>query len=156
MNLSRVSTQQLKQAVTTAMQHIQQAHEALAPVLVLLTEEERATTARAPSGLPPVARRLAGVANEYPALLAASEYDPEAVVEDVDNAEVVAALELPLSRLLQMVADSKLLWLAEAYMQTALLYGIAKLRARDDARIEQDIAPVANMFAARARRRRSK
>ncbi|MFW5741225.1 MAG: hypothetical protein ACOC1F_12745 [Myxococcota bacterium] len=149
MAMTRVDTKKLQDAVADAETHIQAALNALEPLLILLTEEERARTLRAPKGFPEAARKLAGASGDHPQIVAATEFVPEAVTEDLDNVAVLSKLEAPLARLDQLIADSKLAWTAEAYMPSLQLYGVAKVRAKSDAKLQLSIAPLADVFATR-------
>lgn len=77
----------------------------------------------------------------------------EAIVEDLDNVEALAALAAPLARLQQMMDDSRLLWLAEAFVPTLELYGMAKVRAKKDGKLAQAILPLAEVLASPRKKR---
>lgn len=154
MDLTRIDTKKLTAAVALASKKIAEAHEALAPFLILLTDNERSTTLRAPAGFPKAGRSLADSAAKHPELVAAAdEYDPAAVVEDLDNVEAIEQLAGKLAELQTLLADSRLTWLAEAYVPSLELYGMAKIRAKKDAALAQSIAPLAEVFATRRRKK---
>jgi len=73
------------------------------------------------------------------------------VNEDLDNVELLASVEQRVSNLSRLLADSRLTWLAEAFVPSLQLYGVAKVRAKDNAQLEQTIAPLARVFATRRR-----
>jgi hypothetical protein len=74
------------------------------------------------------------------------------VVEDLDNVEALAPLAVPLARLRRLVDDSRLTWLAEAYVTSLAFYGVAKVRAKKDGNLHETIGPLANVFASPRRR----
>lgn len=148
MNYTRVDPKKLRHAVTTAVAKLNEAHDALAPVLALLTAKQREKVPRVRDGIPAAARSLAAASARHPELLAlCDEYDAEAIIEDLDNVEAVALLDAAIARIQQMADDSRLLWLAEAYIPTLELYGVAKVRAKKDPALEADIAPLAEVLA---------
>jgi hypothetical protein len=128
---------------------IDEAHEALQPLLVLLTSEERSSLPKPPDGFPDAARRLAAAMVNHPEIAAVTEFDAEALVEDLDNVAALEQLATSLDNLQALLTDSRLAWLAEAYAPSLALYGVAKIRARLDAKLEQSIAPLAEVFATR-------
>jgi len=52
-----------------------------------------------------------------------------------------------------MLDDSRLLWLAEAYLSSLELYGVAKVRAKKDGKLAQAILPLAEVFATPRKKR---
>jgi hypothetical protein len=153
MNLTRVETKKLRTAVALATKKLDEAIAALDPYLEILPDAERATIPRVRSDFPPAARSLATASDQHADVVAATEYDAEAVIEDLDNADALAALAGPLARLQQMLDDSRLRWLAEAYVPSLELYGVAKVRAKKDGKLAQAIAPLAEVFASPRRKR---
>lgn len=147
MNLTRVDTKKLGQAVNLAEKKINEALAALEPFLALLPDEERAGVPRVRSDFPAAARKLAAASAEHADLVGATDYEAEAVVEDLDNVEAISALVAPVGRIAKMLDDSRLLWLAEAYVPTLELYGVAKVRAKKDGKLAQAIGPLARVLA---------
>jgi hypothetical protein len=147
MNLSRLDTKKLRQAVANATKKLEEAQAALEPVLKILPDAERATVPRVRSDFPDAARALAKQSAEHADVVAATEYDAEAVLEDLDNIDAIKDLDKPLLRMQQMIDDSRLLWRAEAYVPSLELYGVAKVRAKKDGKLAQAIAPLADVFA---------
>jgi hypothetical protein len=83
----------------------------------------------------------------HPAIVGATEYEAEAVVEDLNNVEVLDRLAAPLARIQQMVDDARLQWLAEAYVPSLELYGVAKVGAKKNGALALAIAPLAEVFS---------
>lgn len=147
MTPTRVDTKKLTQAIALAGKKLEEAEAALRPLLALLPEAERATIPRVRSDFPDAARDLAKASAKHPDIVALTEYEAKAVVEDIDNVEALQPLDAPLARIAQMVSDSRLVWLAEAYIPSLEFYGVAKVRAKKDGELEQAIAPLAEVFA---------
>lgn len=153
MDLTRVDTKKLRTAVALAAKKLDEAIAALDPYLDVLPDGERASIPRVRTDFPAAARSLAKASDQHEDVVAATEYDAEAVLEDLDNAEALAALAAPLARLQQMIDDSRLRWLAEAFVPSLELYGVAKVRAKKDGKLAQAIAPLAEVLATPRRKR---
>jgi len=148
MHLTRVDNKKLRKAIDKAAGHLDEALGALEPLLVSLTDAERATVPRARADFPKAARKLAEASAYHPDVVAATEFDAAAVVEDLHNVEALEALAPRIERLARMIDDSRLVWLAEAFVPSLQLYGVAKVRAKTDPRLAQAIEPFAEVFAA--------
>ncbi len=85
-------------------------------------------------GLPWAARKLAEASADHPDVLAATEPDAAAVVEDVHNVGTVMALAPPIERLACAIDDSRLVGPAEAFVPSPQLCGVAKVRTESQAR----------------------
>lgn len=145
--LTRVETKKLKTAVQKANDHLDQALKLLSPYLAVLTDRQRASILRPRGDFLAVGPVLARAAADYPALAEISGFDPEAVVEDLDN---VAALTTTLEKVAEIsrrLADTKLRWLGEAWSPALALYALAKVTARTDGALRALIDPIAPMFA---------
>jgi len=147
MNLSRVETKKVRLAVASAVTNLEQAISALQPYLTLLPDGERAVIPRVRDDFPEAARKLAQASADHADIVAATDYNAEAVVEDLDNVVALQPLAAPVARLVQMINDSRLLWQAEAYVPSLELYGVAKVRAKKDGNLAQAILPLAEVFA---------
>lgn len=147
MNLTRVDPKKLQKAVDSAAKKLAEAATELETLLGILSDSERATVPRVRSDFPKAARALAAESAAHPEVVAATDYDAEAVVEDLDNVDVLSVLDAPLGRIQRMVDDSRLLWTAEAYVPSLELYGVAKVRAKKDGKLAQAILPLAEVFA---------
>jgi hypothetical protein len=147
MQFSRKDNKKVVRAVTAATAKLQEAVSILEPVLELLSPDQRENIARVRNSFPAAARQLAAAAPNHPEMVAAVDYDAEAVIEDLDNVDALKPLDAPLGRINQMVADSRLHWQAEAYVPSLELYGVAKVRARRDGDLAQTIKPMAEAFA---------
>jgi hypothetical protein len=149
MRETRVDTKNLKDAVHVAAGHLDQAAAALKPYLVVISDAERASTPRTRDGFPDAGRTLARAAANHPEMVAASGFDAEAVVEDLDNVAVLAPVAEKVARLGQLLADTKLTWLAEAWVPALALYALAKVRSKADGALRTVVDPLAAIFANR-------
>ena len=147
MNLTRVDNKKLRKAMDKAVGHLNEALTVLEPLLVLLPDAERAAVPRPRTDFPKAARKLAQASADHPDVVAATEFDAAAVVEDLDNVEAMDALASRVERLSRMIDDSRLVWLAEAFVPSLQLYGVAKVRAKTDPKLAQAIEPLAAVFA---------
>ena len=149
MQPTRIKTADLEVAVTKAVNKIDEAMALLAPFLVLITDDERAATPRTRDGFPDASPALGRAIADHPKIADAADYNSEAVEEDLANAKVLAPLGEKLVEITQRVADSKLVWLAEAYVPSLTAYGVAKVVAKTNAALRTVIAPLAAIFATR-------
>jgi len=147
MNLTRLQTKKVVQAVQNAVKKLEEAAAAIDEVLPLLPEAVRATVPRVRADFPDAARSLAATSKDHPEIVAVTDYDAEAVVEDLDNVDALKPLDAPIASINQRVADARLLWLAEAYVPSLEFYGVAKVRAKKDGKLGQTIKPMADVFA---------
>lgn len=153
MTLTRIPTDTLALALAEAERKIQEAQSLLAPFLVVLTEEERATLLRPREGFFEAGRALARAVREHPTLQAATEFDPEAVEEDLQNSLLLASLSEKLRELAQRVADSRLAWLAEAYAPSLSAYALAKVMAKTNGALRTVLDALSPVFATYRTRR---
>jgi hypothetical protein len=146
MNLTRVDNKKLKQSVDSVVEQLEATATALAKHLPVLTEADRKGLPRPRADFPKAARSLATETAAHPAIVGATEYEAEAV-EDLNNVEVLDRLAAPLARIQQMVDDARLQWLAEAYVPSLELYGVAKVGAKKNGALALAIAPLAEVFS---------
>lgn len=149
MQSTRIKTADLEVAVTKAAKKIDEAMGLLAPFLVVITDAERAATPRTREAFPEASAALGRAIADHPKIADAADYNGEAVEEDLANAKVLAPLAEKLVEFAQQVADSKLVWLAEAYVPSLTAYGVAKVVAKTNAALRTVIAPLAAVFATR-------
>lgn len=147
MQYTRIDTDELKAAVAKAAKKVDEAAAILAPYLVLIDDEQRAKTPRAREGFPDAARSLSRAMKDHPKIAAASDYDGEAVNEDLDNVAALVPFLEKLAELSQRVADSKLVWLAEAWVPSLTAYGVAKAASKTNAALRTVVQPLADIFA---------
>lgn len=147
MNYTRVDTKKLKAAIEKAVSHVDQAKAALSPYLSTMTDAERNSLAHPRAAFPPAGRTLARAAVDHPEVAAVSDFDAEAVVEDLDNAEALAPVLEKLSELTRLVGDTRLLWLSEAWVPSLALYAVAKVKAKANGAIRTVVEPLADVFA---------
>lgn len=152
MEFTRVDTKKLKAAIDKAVDHLQQAQAALAPYLEPMTEAERKSLAHPPTTFPNAGRTLARAAADHPEVAAVSDFDAEAVVEDLDNAGALAPVAEKLAELDRLVSDTHTRWLAEAWSPSLALYAVAKVKAKTNGAIRTIVEPLAAVFATPGRR----
>lgn len=88
-------------------------------------------------------------AADYPDLAERAEFEIAGVQEDLDNAGELASAQELLDQLARLVDDSRLLWLAEAYVPSLALYRLAKAAATVDGTLEALVKPLEDVFASR-------
>ena len=147
MEPTRVNSKTLKQSVDKAKAKLDEVNAILEPLLPLLTDAQRASVPRVRADFPDAARSLAHASAEHTDIVAATEYDPEAVIEDLDNVRIIEELNARLSVAQQRIDDARLLWSAEAFVPTMELYGVAKVRAKKDGKLAKAIEPLAEVLA---------
>ncbi|MFO0648077.1 MAG: hypothetical protein U0326_17695 [Polyangiales bacterium] len=152
MEYTRVDTKKLTAAIARVVGALRQADEALDDLTVLLTPAARSSLLKPRDGFAAAARTLAK-SGDLDDLKAAVGYESEAVLEDLANVEALDEVETLLAKIKQRVDDSSLLWLSEAYGMTLELYGVAKARAKVDARVAKAIeALVAHLASPRLKK----
>ncbi len=149
MEFTRLEHKKLVTAVDKAEGKIDEALAIVSSVLVHLTNEHRQGLLRPPTTFPKAGYALSRVMVEHKDVAALTEFDPEAVTEDLDNAASLDSLEQKLERFSQLVADSRLLWLAEAYVPSLGAYNVAKVAAKNDPALSEVIKPLAAVFGSR-------
>lgn len=153
MGPTRIDTQQLAKAVRQADVKLDEVIEILSKYLVLLTPEERQTAPKPPETFPPAGRSLARAVIAHPQIAAGTGHDPKAVLEDLDNIEILGPIEEKAARVAQLVADSRLQWMSEAYSPSLRYYGVAKVIAKNDAKVQEVVDALSDVFAARRQRK---
>jgi hypothetical protein len=149
MNYTRVNTKKLQAALAEAQDHLDKAQAILEPYLAILTGNDRQLLPRPPTTFPEAGRSLARAVSTRPEIAAATEYDGEAVCEDLDNAAMLAPIDEKLTELAQRVVDTRLQWLAEAWVPSLATYAVAKVRAKTDGALRTVVDPMAAVFATR-------
>jgi hypothetical protein len=144
---TRIDTSTFSKAVLDALAHVEQAMALLAPYLVIITAEERKAALKPGEGFSLTAKSLCRASREHTPLSAAANFNPEAVEEDLANVEVLAPLAERIGELAQRVADSKLVWLAEAYGPSLALYSLAKTMGKQNGALRNLLAPMAQIFS---------
>ena len=152
MNFTRVDTKKLTAAVAKAVNHLQEAKTALEPFIEVLTDAERASLAHPPTAFAAAGRTLARAAADHPEVAAVSEFDSEAVLEDLDNVLVLAPALEKLVELSRLVGDTRLLWLAQAWAPSLALYAVAKVKAKTNGALRTIVDPLAAVFSGPGRR----
>jgi len=152
MLFTRVDTKKLMTALAKAEDHIDQAHAVLSPYLAVLTGADRLSTPRPPLTFPEAGRSLSRSISGRPEIAAATEYDGDAVLEDLDNAAALVAVDEKLTELCQRIVDTRLTWLAEAWVPSLAVYAVAKVRAKTDGALRTVVEPMAAVFATRRSR----
>ncbi len=147
MATTRVDTAKLRLAVDKARKKIEEANNLLAPHLVVLHEQERARIPRARDGFDDAARSLTRGLEGHPNVIAATDFDGEAVIEDLDNVKILAPLLEQVVELNRRLTDSQLVWRGEAWTPALLAYGVAKVLAKSNAALRSVVEPLAAIFA---------
>jgi hypothetical protein len=147
MELTRVDTKKLTVAVEQAKKKLDEAAALLRPFLAPLSDAERKTMLRPRDGFGPAARQLARELEKFPQIGAAVGLDTEALIEDLDNVEVLWPLMRALDDLSRDVSDSKLLWNAEAADPAFSAYAVAKTAAKRDAKLQVVVDALAPVLA---------
>jgi hypothetical protein len=147
MELTRRNHKTLKQAVDKATAKLDEVNAVLEPLLPLLTDAQRASVPRVRADFPDAARSLAHASADHGDIVAATEYEAEAVLEDLDNVRVLDELAARLAIAQQRIDDARLLWNAEAFVPTMELYGVAKVRAKKDGKLAKAIEPLADVLS---------
>ncbi len=144
---TRVDTATLELAAEKAIKKIEEASQLLAPYLVVLSYQERAKIPRTRDGFDDATRSLTRSIEAHPNVVAATDFDSEAVLEDLDNAKILTPLLEKSAELNQRLADSQLVWRAEAWTPALLAYGVAKVLSKTDEALRSVVDPVAAIFA---------
>ena len=143
---TRVPTATLIPLVQAAEASLDTIEATLSSALLVLTAEERKRMPRTRSGFAPAARVLANLIQKRPDIAAVCNLVPDAVVEDLDNAELLDTLLPRLKLLGQMLEDSRLRWLAEAQDPTLQAYAVVNVLAQRDGSLVESVAPLARLF----------
>lgn len=151
MKLTRLDNRKLTAAVAAARKKLDEAEKLLAPFLVSLSEGERAVVPRTIDGFPAAARATVRVSSKHAAAAAAARFDPVAITEDLDNVEAITPIAEQAEKLSRLIADSKLVWLAEAWIPSLALYNIAKQTGKHDGSLAEPAQPLAALFGGRRR-----
>ncbi|WP_437998194.1 hypothetical protein WMF26_48000 [Sorangium sp. So ce185] len=149
---TRIDTAELELATAKARKKIDEAFALLAPYLVVLNESERAAMPRAREGFEQATRSLCRAMTEHTAVAAAAGFSSDAVLEDLNNLDVIRPLFERVEELWQRLADSRLAWSAEAWSPSLVAYGVAKAASEVNPALRTVTAPLAKIFATRRAR----
>jgi hypothetical protein len=140
----RVDPIEFEAAVSEAQAYLTVAFGLLAPYLVVLSDDERLSVPRTRTGFLEAGRKLALDIDGHPAVAQAAEYDPVAAGECLDNVAQLNGLMIKLSELTQRIADSRLVWSADAWGPSLAVYAAKALATRQGAlrTIVQTLAPI--------------
>lgn len=144
---TRLDTAKLKLAVDKAAKKIEEANDLLAPFLVVLHEDERAKIPRTRDGFDEAARSLTRGIEGHANVIAATDFDSEAVLEDLDNTKLITPVLEQVTELTQRLTDSQLVWRSEAWTPSLLAYGVAKVLSKTNAALRSVVDPIAAIFA---------
>jgi hypothetical protein len=143
----KIDSAAFRQALEQAAAHIAAAFELVSPFLVVLTEDERASTPRTRSGFLEAVQKLLVAVVDHPQVAAVAGLDPQGSGERADHVTRLISVEIKLGELLQRVQDSRLVWLAELLEPSLVAYGVAKSLARKDGALRTVVQAIAPMFA---------
>ena len=144
---TRIDTAKLKLAAEQAAKKIEEANELLAPYLVVLSDQERAKIPRTRDGFDEATRSLSRGIEGHANVIAATDFDGEAVIEDLDNVKLLTPVLEKAVELNQRIADSQLVWRAKAWTPALMAYGVAKVLAKTNASLRSVVDPLAAIFA---------
>ena len=82
---------------------------------MVLHEAERARIPRTRDGFDEAARSLTRGIEGHANVIAATEFDSEAVIEDLDNTKIITPVLEQITELTRRLTDSQLVWRAEAW-----------------------------------------
>lgn len=153
---TRVDSKALQCAAETATKKIDEAYAALAAYLELMTPAERKRAPKPPAAFPAKGRTLARGAIEHPVITASTEYDPQAVLEDLDNVEILQPVAEKAKGLQQLLSDARLQWLAESYVPSLQVYGVAKVVAKTNPAVQKLVDPLAEVFGTGRQQKKKK
>jgi|JI10StandDraft_1071094.scaffolds.fasta_scaffold268236_2 hypothetical protein len=148
---SRVNTQAFAAAVAHSLALRKQADDVLAPFLVDLTEEQRRSLSRPADAFPDRARRVAEGMGEFSEVALAAGYDREEVLEDLDNVNQIARLQDHTDAFQRRLADTRLVWLSEAYSATLAVYNVARTLVKTKPALSRIIDALKSIFSSRRR-----
>ena len=144
---NRVDSQALKTAADLAEKKLDEASAALGAYLTLLTVDERRSTLKPPDDFLTKGPELARAARQHPGIAETSGYDPDAVLEDLNNVALLAPVAEKVEHLRQLLADARLAWLAEAFAPSLVVYGVAKEIAKINPEVQKLVSPLSSVFA---------
>lgn len=142
----RVDPKEFKATMKLAEEGLDQVLSALRKHLELLTPEERKRTLKPPDDFMTAGRTLARATEAHPAIAESTDYDAKAVIEDLDNVVALQPVMEKTVEVQQLLADARLRWLAESYVPSLQVYGVAKVIARLNAEVQKLVAPLARVF----------
>lgn len=147
---TRVDNPSLKAVTIDLRGQLERLRPALEAVLVTdMTEEERESTVRPPVRMIEAARDVANNAGPFMGKLAAVEYDPVAVLEDLDNLVALIGIGELLGEIKRWVDDSRLRFTSESFQMTMKAYDLGKILVESDGSHRPLVEPVASVYAAR-------
>jgi hypothetical protein len=144
---SRVNSQAFAAAVAHSLALRKQADDVLAPFLVNLTEEQRRSMARPSDAFPDRARRVAEGMSEFPDVALAAGYDPEEVLEDLENINQIARLQDQADAFQRRLADSRLVWLWESFSATLAVYNVARTLVKTKPALSRIVDALKSIFS---------
>lgn len=149
MDYARVDTKKLAAALAKAEDHLDQSIALLQPYLAILTAGDRQSIPRPPLSFPTAGRSMSRAISTRPEIAAATEYDGEAVLAELDNTAALTPIAEKVAELDQRISDTRLTWLAEAWIPSLAVYAVAKVRAKSDGALRTVVDPMAAVFATR-------
>ena len=143
----RVPTEQLHALMTTAVKACQEARAALESQFPRLSKEDREAAAKPPNGFPKAARKIVQASSEFADVVTAARFDKEAVVEDIDNLDLLYPLQREVDLLKTVTDDAVLLSGDEAYREVLGLYNVAKAIAGVRPEVEELVKTTGTLFS---------
>jgi hypothetical protein len=152
MNQTRIDTAKLRADAKAVEELLSEINKKVDPYLVSISDRERQGLPRVREGFFEVVRKIVKSVARFPEVAQMAGFDPAAVQEDLENAELIQNVADRSRILAQRIADTQMTWMAEAWIPTLTLYSVAKARARVDNKIREIVEPLANLFAVRSRK----
>lgn len=143
---TRVPTAELKRLVDDAIEACRMAREAIESQFPRLTAEARAQVAAPRKGFTKTVRKAVTASGEFATLWRAAGVDEEAVVEDIDNLDLLYPMQREVDLLKQVTDDAVLLSGDEAYRAMLLVYAVAKAVSGNRPEAEELVKMVGSLF----------
>lgn len=151
---NRLDSKALKATADRVATKLDEVYDTLDKLLELLTPEERQAVLNPPASFLSAGKTLARAAIDHPIIAQSTGYDPKAVLEDLENVEILAPVAEKAAKVTQLLADARLAWLHEAYVPSLQVYGVAKVIAKSNAAVQQLVDPLGDVFGVGRERRK--
>lgn len=143
---TRVPTDELKPLVDDAKLSCRIAREAIASRFPRLTADDRKRAASPSANFTKTTRKVLGGADEFHDLMKTADVSEEAVLEDIDNLDLLYPLQREVDLLKQVTDDAVLLSGDEAYRSMLKVYAMAKVIAENRPEAEEIVKMISALF----------
>jgi hypothetical protein len=148
-------SERLKADMATANEKLDEALALLRPHVEPLANKERLKMPKPHDAFAGAARRLVQAVQNYPELAIAARFDATTVVTLLDEADSTGSLSPRVDELTRLLADSRLLRLAQAFDSSRVVYVMAKAGARSDGALRTVVDALAPAFATRRKAKKA-